>query len=132
MAARAHALGGLFVQQNGTDGQAAAQTLSQRDDVRLEVVVPAAQEGTSGPTPVCTSSTMPSTRCFLSQSLHGLHTQDPAPSRRRPLALDQLQHHGAGGVSTSSSSLDVTSRGMNKPCWKGPIMEHLLTGGGQV
>ena len=45
VAAGAHALGGLFVQQNGTDGQAAAQALGQRDDIGLEVVVLTAQEG---------------------------------------------------------------------------------------
>ncbi len=43
MGAGAHALGHLFVHQHCADGQA-AQTLSQRDHVRLEVVVLAAQK----------------------------------------------------------------------------------------
>ncbi len=83
VAAGAHALGGLFVQQNGTDGQAAAQALGQRDDIRLEVVVLTAQEG-AGAAHTGLHLVHDEDKVLFHHRGHAqpAHTQSPAPSRR--------------------------------------------------
>ena len=63
-------------------------------------------------------------------SLHILRVQ----RHHAALALDQLQHNGAGmAVHQLPEALDVTGGGIDKALVEGAkvVVEHLLTGGGQ-
>ena len=128
-----HAAGDLFAQQHGTDGQTAAQALGQGNDVRLEVVVLAAQEG-AGAAHAGLHLVHDEDQVLLvtelAHSLHiiGVQRHDAA------LALDEFQHDGAGvAVHQLLQRLDIPRRGVQEPLIEGAeiVVEHLLTGGGQ-
>ena len=123
----------LFVHQHGTDGQAAAQTLGQGDDIRLEVVVLTAQEGAGA----------------AHAGLHFVHDEDQVPviaeladglhvfrlqRHDAALALHQLQHHGAGvAVHQFGQGFEAARRDVLEALVEGTevVVEHLLPGGGQ-
>ena len=126
MGAGAHALGHLFVHQHCADGQAAAQTLSQRDHVRLEEGAGAAHAGLH----LVHNEHQIFFIAELAHSLHivGVQRHDAA------LALDEFQHDGAGvAVHQLLQRLDIPRRGVQEPLIEGAeiVVEHLLTGGGQ-
>ena len=123
----------LFVHQHGTDGQAAAQTLGQGDDIRLEVVVLTAQEGAGA----------------AHAGLHFVHDEDQVPviaeladglhvfrlqRHDAAFALHQLQHHGAGvAVHQFGQGFEAARRDVLEALVEGTevVVEHLLPGGGQ-
>ena len=70
---------------------------------------------------------------FITEGTHGLHILR-VQRHHAALALDQLQHNGAGmAVHQFPEALDVTGGGIDKALVEGAevVGEHLLTGGGQ-
>ena len=70
---------------------------------------------------------------FITEGAHSLHILR-VQRHHAALALDQLQHNGAGmAVHQFPEALDVTGGGIDKALVEGAkvVVEHLLTGGGQ-
>ena len=131
--AGAHAARHPVVQQDRADGQAAAQALGQGDDVGAQVVLLTGQEGAGA----------------AHAGLHLIHDQHQVPvvaqrthpqhkggvqGHHAPLALDQLQHDGAGVlVHQLGQGVQVPGGRIEEAVVEGPekLMEPVLAGGGQ-
>jgi len=123
----------FVVHQHCADGQAAAQTLGQRDHVRLEVVVLAAQEGAGAAHAGLHLVHDEHKVFFVAELAHGLHVVR-VQRHHTALALNEFQHHGAGGaVHQLLQRFDIACRSIQEALVEGAevVVEHLLTGGGQ-
>ena len=133
MGAGAHALGYFFIHQHRADGQTAAQPLGKGDDVRLEVIVLAAQEGAGAAYAGLHFVHNEHKVFFVAQSAHGLYIVR-VQRHHAALALNQFHHHGAGvTVHQLPQRLDIPRRDVLEALVEGAevVVEHLLPGGGQ-
>ena len=133
MAAGAHALGHFFIHQHRANGQAAAQAFGQRNDIRLEVVVLTAEEGTRAAHTGLHLVHNEDEVFFIAERADGLHIFR-VQRHDTALALHQLQQDGAGvAVHQLGQGVDIPRRDILETVVERAevLVEDLLTGGGQ-
>ena len=128
-----HMLGNLGGHQHGADGQAAAQALGQRDDVRVQVKMLTGQE-LAGAAYAGLYLVHDEHQVALFAELGHLGHVVGIQRHHAAFSLDQLQHDGADGVVGSiPQGGKITGGYIGKVVGERSeiLVEHILAGGGQ-